>query len=80
MKRLLLIAMALFLAGCSGRMGTILPGGEENRQQQRLTEANALLKKGDLVQAASALDEFIRFSTNATMVAKAKEILSQIRK
>lgn len=57
MKRLLLVAMALLLAGCSGRMGGVLPRGEENRQQQRLSEANVLLRQGDVRAALAVYEE-----------------------
>ena len=45
-----------------------------------MTYADAALKRGSLQAAAQALDEFIKVSTNVALVAKAKEILGQIRK
>lgn len=41
---------------------------------------DVLLKKGAHAAAAIALEQFIRLSTNETMIAKAREILAQLRK
>lgn len=44
-----------------------------------MTLSDALLKKGALGPAALALEEFVKVSTNTVMIAKAKDILGQIR-
>lgn len=44
-----------------------------------MTLADTALKKGALQPAALALDEFVKVSTNASLISKAKEILGQIR-